>query len=138
MVCDACQKSLASFSTLIASWSIANGWNDDEDMKEDFDDFEMVQVKKEGFDELSDSNTNSSMGNIEVGDGSKSSKKTKSKNGQATAVKIKTEGDGLSDSCESASVNNKEIKKEPEGGAEMEDLQLKSEEVNIKPEDEDG
>lgn len=142
VVCDSCQKSLASFSTLIASWSIANGWND-EDMKEEFDEFEMVQVKKENFDEFSDSNTNSSTGIIGNSDSATKTTTTKkgksNKNGQAaTRVKVKTEsGDvTLSDSSESVSVKHPKIKKEEQDqgrddeDAEMKDLQLHNEEVD--------
>lgn len=136
MVCESCQKSLASFSTLISSWYIANGWND-EDMKEDFDDFEMVQVKKENADDFSDSNTNSSTGIIDTSD----SAKAKSKNGQAN-IKVKTEhGGDISDSTsESVNVKGIDVKKEAideETGMDQ-DLQLKNEEIDIKPEDEDG
>lgn len=35
-VCDSCQNSLASFSTLLISWSITNDWNDEE-IKDDGD-----------------------------------------------------------------------------------------------------
>lgn len=98
-------------------------------MKDDFDNFEIVQIKNE-TDLLSDSNTNSSTGLS----GSVNSKKLgKANNGNA---KIKLEGDEQSDSSECVSIMNKDLKKEENDDVQMgDDLQLKSEEVDIKDED---
>lgn len=123
-VCERCQKSLASFSTLVSSWSIANDWNED-DEKEDMVGLEVVQVKQENVDDFSDSNTA-----IDVSNGAKIVKKAKGDQGQITNVK--TESDEISDSSVSAFMNSKVIKKEQ---AEEENVQLKNEEVDIKDED---
>lgn len=56
MVCLSCQNSLTSFSNLITTWSIASGWND-----EDTDDYDMLEVKQEDTNDVSDSDTNSSV-----------------------------------------------------------------------------
>lgn len=131
MVCEPCQKSLASFWMLVSSWSIANDWNEDDEMKED-NDFGAIEVKKEDVD-ISDSNTNSSSV-ADISDSAKILKKPKANNEQVT--KIKTENDEVSDSSESASVISKDIKKEDnEEDVDMQDLQLKNEEVDIKDED---
>lgn len=121
MVCFYCQKSLVSFSTLIASWSIANDWNDEE-MKEELGNYEMVEVKKEDPLELSDSTTNSSC----AIDFSGSVKQE--------IVKLKTEINEISDSAENVSVNTNDIKKDVQVN---EDEQLKNEEVDIKHDDEE-
>lgn len=135
MVCDSCHNSLASFSTLIASWSIANGWNeDDEDMKEDF---EMVNVKNETLDGFSDSKTNSSASFLE----NSGSGPSNSKNGRIEIPKIKTEIDEISDSTSESVTVPKVIKKEECADQEdavttmNQDLRLKSEELEIKDED---
>lgn len=131
MVCESCQKSLVSFSTLITSWSIANGWNDDEDFKDD--NFEMLQVKKEVVNDFSDSNTNSST--VEI---SGSARNPNNRLKQCTAAtQIKTET-GISDSSASVPVPNTPIKSEVHEeitDTPMEEIQLKSEEVDIKDED---
>lgn len=113
------------------SWSIANNWNDnDEDMKEDLDDYEMFEVKKESSDEVSDSKINSLIGTVDVKTGSKVVRKK-------TNVKVKSESDELPDSCDSVIEKIKTEERE-EDNYEGEGLQLKNEEVDIKPEDEDG
>lgn len=138
LVCETCQKSLASFSTLVSSWSIANGWNG-EDMKEVFDEFDVSQVKKENFDQLSDTNTNSSISIVEASGSGQTSSNAQRKNEQD--VEVKNEINDVADLSESVSVDNKIVKKEEEdevdaiGDAEMGDLQLKNEEVDIKDED---
>lgn len=130
VVCNSCEASLYSFASLITSWSVAINWNDDDITKEDYEGYE---VKKESGDEFSDSNTNSSIGIVNNSDSAKTG------NGRAKRKKTNAQikSDDLSDSCESVNVKTKKIKSEDED-SEMEDMQLKNEEVDIKPDDEAG
>lgn len=148
MVCEVCQKSLASFSTLVSSWLIANDWNEDDPK----DDFEKVDVKKEALnDEISDSDTNSpcalEVNTTNSATNGSATKKVKGKRGQSTSVagsepskKIKIEIDEISDSSNSVPLNNKDVKREETEDnvetEEVEELQLKNEEIDIKDEDE--
>lgn len=136
MVCEVCQKSLASFSILISSWSITNDWNDDEDMKEnDLDDYGMVEVKKEAIDNFADLKTNSRC-TVDTDDGAKVVKKIKGNDGLRTIVKI--ESSEISDTSDSVPVKSKGVKieeKEEDEDSEMGDVQLKNEEIDIKDEE---
>lgn len=128
-VCEVCQKSVASFQTLLASWLIANEWN--EDNMKDIDKFEMMEEIIEN-NECSDI----SVTNIST------TKRVKSKNGQlhgdgagSSNTKIKTEIDEISDFSLGVPLNSKHIKKVNVEDIEFSELQLKNEEVDIKDED---
>lgn len=98
----------------------------------------MVDVKKEDDDMLSDSNTNSSCP-IDVSDSAKTVQKTKGKK-EPAIVKVKTEIDEISDSCGSVTSSSKDIKREgaeEDKDEEMAEMQLKNEEVDIKPDDDE-
>lgn len=117
MVCEVCQKSIASFSTLLSTWLIANDWNEYE-IKENIGNFEVVEVKKENID---NTGTLSDCNNYEA-----SSSCIKS-------ATISNKGHLTSSDGESSS---KKIKTESNEYAEIDQFQLKNEEINIKDEDE--
>lgn len=101
--------------------------NDDEDIKEDFDNFGAVIVNHENMNELSGSTRNSSLGIIEINDSAKTNEYEK-----ANVKEFKTEADELSEFSEGMCTDK--FKKEKD--AEMDgNLQLKTEEIDIKDED---
>lgn len=122
------------FSILISSWAIANDLND-EGMKEGIDDDEMLDVKEEKDEDFLNCS-------IEISDCAKNAKNAETNKGEAIA-KVKNEiDDDLSESSEIFSITIQSIKEEEStervDNEQIQDLQLKSEEVDIKNEDEEG
>lgn len=117
MICDACEKSLSVFSMLVGIWSVANDWNDGEDMKDDFKNFEMFKIKQESTNDLSNNSIEKSCNNA------------KTDHNKEAAVNVKSEPPHCSDDITPLS---EAIQKQNDTDV---DMNLKNEEISIKEED---